>query len=378
MNNGIVKTNTFKIYKAIASNIVYIACFTKPKSAEYTLIKKIKWVRWCTTNNCWYLPYNIENWNTLRLLFSKYHIEIIKDVVICLDKIKIEKSNTSQNQPIFAATTTALEQQLMLKRYSFNTVKSYKNCWIAFLHYYNELDPVSITDDQIRSYLLFKIQNENISESYQNTLINAIKFYYEQVLKHNRKVFYNLRPKKAHKLPGVLSEKEVASIFQNVENIKHKCLLMLTYSAGLRLSELINLRLRDINSERKTITILAGKGKKDRIVMLSEKILIQLRIYYTAYKPKYWLFEGQMGDKYAARSVQSVFRAAADKAKIMTPCSMHTLRHSFATHLLENGTDLRYIQELLGHASSKTTEIYTHITKKGSDAIQSPLDKLIF
>lgn len=173
-----------------------------------------------------------------------------------------------------------------------------------------------------------------------------------------------------------MSEEEVSALFRAAENIKHRCMLMLIYSAGLRLGELLNLRLNDVQAAQRRLFVHAGKGKKDRYTLLSDRALEALRAYYKLYRPVEWVFEGQYGGKYSERSVQNVFTRAKLKAGINPYATVHTLRHSFATHLLEKGVDLRYIQELLGHESSKTTEIYTHITKKGMDKIKSPLDDL--
>jgi integrase/recombinase XerD len=215
-----------------------------------------------------------------------------------------------------------------------------------------------------------------LSISYQNQAVNSIKFYFEQVLGQNRKFYVIDRPFKAKTLPEVLSESEVKSIIDGIENLKHKCIILLIYSAGLRISELINLKINNIDAKRNQINIKAAKGNKDRYTLLSEKLLTYLRKYFIAFKPKEYLFEGNSGHAYSARSIQMIFARACEKAKIKKKVTVHTLRHSFATHLLENGTDLRYIQTLLGHSSSKTTEIYTHITSKGMEHIKSPLDKL--
>ncbi|MDP4209588.1 MAG: tyrosine-type recombinase/integrase [Bacteroidota bacterium] len=178
-------------------------------------------------------------------------------------------------------------------------------------------------------------------------------------------------------LPEVFSEKEVADLLRVTENVKHKCILMASYSAGLRLSEIVNLKLKDIDSKRMQIRIEQAKGKKDRYTILSPKFLELLRKYFIEYKPKEYLFEGPLpGNKYSPSSVQMIFKEAVRKVGITKKVTVHTLRHSFATHLLESGTDLRYIQSLLGHESTKTTEVYTHVTTKGFDQIKSPLDKL--
>ena len=219
------------------------------------------------------------------------------------------------------------------------------------------------------------VEKRKVSSSFQNQVINAIKFYYEKVCGGKRLPYITIdRPFKEKVLPTVLSEEEVQRIINCVKNIKHKAILLTIYSAGLRISEVVNLKIADIDSKRKAIIIKGAKGKKDRNSILSDKLLINLRDYFKQYKPKVWLFEGQTGEQYSETSIQHIFRNACNDAGIMKKATVHTLRHSFATHLLERGTDLRYIQELLGHSSSKTTEIYTHITRKGMEQIKSPLD----
>ena len=186
------------------------------------------------------------------------------------------------------------------------------------------------------------------------------------------------RPRKERTLPEVLSEEEVSNLLHVTQNLKHKAILMTIYSAGLRVGEAIALKIKDIDSQRMQIRVEQSKGKKDRYTLLSTKTLEVLRQYVKIYKPKVWLFEGQDGGQYSERSIQALLKQSLQKTSIKKRVTVHTLRHSFATHLLEHGTDLRYIQALLGHESSKTTEIYTHVTTKGFQLIQSPLDRLKF
>jgi len=228
--------------------------------------------------------------------------------------------------------------------------------------------------EQINKYILNLIQLKNISISQQNQRINAIKFYYEKVLGRNKQYYELHRPHKEHKLPKVLSKNEIKRILNSCNNIKHHCILILIYSAGLRRSELIDLEISNIDSERMVININGAKGKKDRISLLSINTLNLLRKYYKEYKPKKYLFEGSKGGKYSSTSIAKLLKNAANKAGIQKNVTPHMLRHSFATHLLEQGTDLRFIQELLGHSSSKTTEIYTHVSKKAIDKIKNPVD----
>jgi len=264
---------------------------------------------------------------------------------------------------------------LIQKRYSQNTQNIYCSYFKDFCIHFSKEELVNITTEQINSYILDLIKLKTISISQQNQRINAIKFYYEKAL-GRRKEYYELhRPRKENKLPKVLSKNEVKRIFASSNNIKHKCILMLIYSAGLRRSELLNLVLTDIDSERMLIHINGAKGKKDRISLLSDNLLQLLRKYYKEYHPKQFLFEGQKGGMYSPTSVANILKKAALKAEIKKTVTPHMLRHSFATHLLEQGTDLRYIQELLGHESSKTTEIYTHVSKKAIGKIINPIDE---
>jgi site-specific recombinase XerD len=261
-------------------------------------------------------------------------------------------------------------------RYSENTIKTYSSLFEELINHYPTDDIDQIDEVKIIAFCRYLVTDRKVSASYQNQAINAIKFYYERVLGSKRKFYFLERPNKEKALPVVLSTEEVKRILDATENLKHKTILAVIYSAGLRISECINLKIKDIDSQRMQIRISQSKGKKDRYTLLSKKTLVLLRNYFKEYKPKNFLFESPTLEQYSASSIQAVFRAACAKAKISKKATVHTLRHSFATHLLENGTDLRYIQSLLGHESSKTTEIYTHITTKGFDLIKSPLDNL--
>jgi integrase/recombinase XerD len=259
-------------------------------------------------------------------------------------------------------------------QYSQNTLKSYKDCFGEFINYYSNKELPQITPEVLQMYLQYMVEERKVSTSYQNQTINAIKFYYEKVMQGKRRVYYVERPRKEKFPPSVLSEPEVKKIIESITNSRHKCLIMVSYSADLRISEALNLKPDDIDSKRMMIHVRGGKGKKDRITLLSQRLLEMLREYYSLYKPEGYLFAGQMAGQYSERSAQTVLKQACIRAGITRPVTLHTLRHSFATHLLDNGTDLRYIQSLLGHASPKTTQIYTHITTKGFDQIKSPLD----
>ncbi|MEO7991368.1 MAG: site-specific tyrosine recombinase/integron integrase [Chryseolinea sp.] len=267
-------------------------------------------------------------------------------------------------------------QKLEVMRYSTKTVETYRMLFEEFINFYATKAVDDISEAEVMRYMQYLVKERGISASSQNQVINAIKFYYERV-KGGERMFYALeRPIREQKLPTVLSVEEVQELIKATTNLKHKTILMLCYSGGLRVSELLNLRVKDVDSDRMQLFIRAGKGKKDRVTLLSEKLLPLLRDYYKAYTPKEFLIEGNDGGPYSDRSAQAIVKAAVRKTKIKKMVSVHTLRHSFATHLLENGTDLRYIQSLLGHGSSKTTEIYAHVTSKAFKGIKSPLDDL--
>lgn len=269
----------------------------------------------------------------------------------------------------------AMEKQLILKSYSPNTIKTYMGMFRYFIRFHEWRDPNELGEAEVKAWL-FELAEKGYSESYLNQAVNAVKFYYERVLGQDRR-FYSLpRPKRSKRLPLVLSAEEVRRMIDTVKNLKHRAILSTAYAGGLRLGELLELKPDDIDSSRMLIRVRNAKGKKDRYVMLSERLLELLRKYWKEYKPNEYLFEGQMGGKYGRRSVQEIVKRAAREAGIKKNVTTHTLRHSFATHLLEAGTDLRYIQELLGHGSSKTTEIYTHVSNSDLGNIVSPLDAL--
>jgi len=242
------------------------------------------------------------------------------------------------------------------------------------VNYFLDKKVKDITEEDIKSYLLYMVDKRKVSYSTQNQIINSIKFYYEQVLGLGKKKYWINRPRKEKRLPGVLSVEEVMEILWSIDNIKHKCIVGLLYSAGLRMGELLNLRRQDLDFDRKQLFIKGGKGNKDRTSVLSDLIAQQLVNYLAIARPKYWLFESPGQAQYSKTSVGNIIKRACKKAGVEKKVTAHTFRHSFATHLLEQGTDLRYIQTLLGHNSSKTTEIYTHVSTNALRNIKSPLD----
>lgn len=280
------------------------------------------------------------------------------------------------NSSIFTQLSRTKEI-LDLRRYSDSTKKTYLSFLKDFFYRFEGDDPDSLTDEHVHKYLLEKV-DKGVSSSTQNQAVNAIKFYYEKVLGQEKRYYYLQRPKREKRLPTILSQPDVAKVLENTANLKHRALLSLIYACGLRIGEALNLELRDINSKDSVIHIRQAKGKKDRIVPLSDKLLQLLRTYYRKFKPEKYLFEGQKGKgtRYSAKSAQQVLQRSLRKACVQKRVTLHTLRHSYDTHLLVAGTNLRMIQKLLGHNSSKTTEIYTHITDVQIAQVRSPFDKI--
>jgi integrase/recombinase XerD len=270
--------------------------------------------------------------------------------------------------------------QLQLKGYSPSTIKTYRNEFTQFAVYLKELHADACEPEGLRQYLLHCINTLKLSESTLHSRINACKFYFEQML-HREKFFFDIpRPKKPLLLPKLLNEKELSALFNALTNKKHKAMLFTAYSAGLRVSEIVNLKIADIDSGRMQILVAHAKGKKDRCVNLSPVLLDILRAYIKEYKPrpKVYLFESEQTlGAYPTRTVQQIFTNAKTKAGILKEVGIHSLRHSFATHLLDKGTDIKYIKDLLGHFNIKTTERYLHVSKKQLVNIVSPLDDLV-
>ena len=269
------------------------------------------------------------------------------------------------------------KRYLRSKRYSESTIKTYSEALKSFLVFCRTKPIGEIDNDDVIGYNNDFILKNNLSPSYQNQIASAIKLFFLVVKDTKIDLERIHRPKRAKVLPNVLSKEEVKAILDAHSNVKHRMMLSMIYSCGLRCGELLALKPVNIDSKRNIVLLKNSKGKKDRIAPLSQKILAMLRVYFSAYKPKLYLFEGQTpGVAYDARSLQQVLKQALQKAGIDKPVTLHWLRHSYATHLLESGTDLRYIQELLGHNSSKTTEIYTHVSTKSIQQIKSPFDGL--
>jgi len=271
-------------------------------------------------------------------------------------------------------------EELALKAYSPSTLRTYRNEFLQLLQLLKDKPASELKPDDLRRYMAYAMEKEGIKENTAHSRLNALKFYYEQVLKKEKFFWEVPRPKKPMILPKLLNETELRKLFNALTNKKHKAMLFTAYSAGLRVSEIVNLKIADIDSRRMQIFIERAKGKKDRYVNLSPVLLDILRAYISTYKPRprVFLFESEYSNEpYPTRTAQQIFANAKRRAGILKEVGIHSLRHSFATHLLEKGTDIRYIKELLGHFNIKTTERYLHVAKQKLVNIISPLDDLM-
>ncbi len=373
INNEVrtLSANDLLIIKTKTGRLKLIFAFDKD---FMNLLKKYPYHIWDAKNKWWTIPFSEKYLEEIKYYADEKGINLI---------FEDEPSGTNgvkRMSPYDIPNYRNCPEEMILKlreiRYSEKTIKTYRAAFEEFINYYYRYEVNKIDEQMIIQFLRYLVMERKVSTSYQNQSINAIKFYYEKVLGGQRKFYFIDRPKKEKTLPTVLNEEEVKRLFANVDNIKHKCILMLAYSSGLRLGEIVRLRLVDIDRERMQIRVEQSKGKKDRYTKLAVKFLAILDLYLVQYNPKEFVFEGAKGGEYSPSSIQNTIKAVSKRANIEKNVTMHTLRHTFATHCLENGVDLRYIQSLMGHESSRTTEIYTHVTTKGFDNIKSPLDNL--
>jgi integrase/recombinase XerD len=341
-------------------NLVIFLIFAYNQSLQQE-VKQLVGAQWSQSRKAWY----VRDTDHFRELFGM------------LKKPSIGKEALNRIHEVNQPEMVRYLETLQLKAYSKSTINTYRNEFAQLLAILKDLPVTELDANRLRSYFLYCVQDLKLSENTLHSRINAVKFYFEQVLMREKFFFEIPRPKKPILLPNVLAISQVEKLFSNLENLKHKTMLYLAYSAGLRVSEVVNLKVNDIHSARMVINIKGAKGKKDRTVALSEGILELLRKYYLVYKPKTWLFEGQYKDSaYSTRSLQQTFHRAKTAAKILQPVTFHSLRHSYATHLHESGTDIKLIQELLGHNDIQTTLRYTHVSNLTLAKIKSPFDNL--
>lgn len=369
------------------------------------LIKKIPGSKWSRSKGLWHLPAEKSSVTALQQKvnsMAKLDTSILKkqleernkktgtgmrslvkpdrkNVAIMPARTTIHTIRSTAVYRVNAHIISKMEQLLKLKAYSPSTIKTYLNEMIQLLQTLGNIPADELEPEHLKRYLVYCYEKLHLKENTLNSRMNAMKFYYEQVL-HREKFFWDIpRPKKPLLLPRLLNEAELRKLFNALTNKKHKAMLFTAYSAGLRVSEVVNLKLSDIDSKRMQIFVQRAKGKKDRYVNLSPVLLDILRSYIQQSRPvpKKYLFESeQTQTAYPVRTVQQIFSNAKQRAGIRKDVGIHSLRHSFATHLLDKGTDIRYIKDLLGHFNIKTTERYLHVSKKQLVNIISPFDDL--
>ena len=345
-----------------------------------SMIKSLNGAKWSSTHRAWHIEDN--NYATYRI------IEVFKgkawvDFTELNRERNFERAVYERHRPpailndIAQRELDRYKEYLHAKRYSKNTRETYFYMVKTFFGYYSDMDPTDITNEDLNAFMQDYVVARRYSVPYQRQMTSALKSYY--LTRQDRAIELDKIPsiKKERRLPKVLSKKEVEGLLNATTNLKHKAILSVMYGCGLRVGEVIELRLEDILGKQHRLFVRNGKGRKDRSVNISDKILHLLRSYYRQYKPRSgYLFESPQGRRYSAASINKFIKRSAAKAGINRNITCHMLRHSYATHLLESGVDLRYIQELLGHGSSKTTEIYTYVSNEKLESVKSPFDDL--
>ena len=376
-------TSTLKqitLRHVLVENKKFIGLQFYPNKVINALTKELTDISWSNEYDLFLLPNCAKNLNTIFNTYRgvawvncKYFFPnrpVSKGVN---EPINIKRKKATAKPLDWQPCPESYIQKLELKRYALNTANTYVSNFEKFLNHFHPKPKDTLNENDIRSYLEYLIK-QGYSNSSLNQAVNSIKFYYELVLGMPNRFYHIERPRKKQTLPKVISKEEAKALIGCTNNIKHKCIASLLYSSGLRRAEVINLKLSDIDSSRMLIHVKNAKGGKDRCTLLGDNMLKDLRTYFKKHRPKEYLFEGPHGGKYSGTSIGRVISAAGKVACIRIKVTPHILRHSFATHLLESGVDLRYIQSLLGLSSSKTTEIYTHVAVNQLSVIKNLLD----
>ncbi len=362
--------NRNNINAIIIGNRVRVISDRNRLLAEF--IKTMPFHSWDSINSWWTFAFNEKSLKALKDFCRENKLNLMIDHISASIK---SKRSIEYHDPTHRKCPEPMIEKLINRRYSKSTIKQYCSMFEEFINYHRKLALEELGTSEIKEYISYLVQERKVSSSYQNLAINAIKFYYEKVLGGPRRIIDFDRPRRAKTLPEILSREEVISMLTAVTNPKHKFILILLYSTGIRRGELLQLKLKDIDRENLRFWIRGGKGKKDRYVQLGKSVLKYMDDYIGLFNPKDYLIEGQH-EKYSATSVAAIIKAAARKAGINRTVTPHKFRHSYATHMLEDGTDTRFIQELLGHESIKTTQIYSHVTDKNIKNLSNPFDKL--
>lgn len=356
------------VIKQFHRNVEYLFLKFDYNPILIDIVKKIEGARWSATRKSWYIRNHSENLTFLTELFRNIAFVDISGVI----NSKQQRNLNSKNRKLL----NSFYSYLTGLRYSKNTVQTYSYLVADFISYYNGKNIQELTNRHVELFIENVYIPKNYSISTQRQFISGLKLFTKF---HSTKIdnFVLQRPKKSKKLPIVLSQEEIIDLLRNTKNLKHRAIIALLYSAGLRISELLNLKLADINIDRKQLIIHQGKGRKDRYVTLAESFIPLLNNYYVTYKPTVYFVEGANGKHYSASSIRKFLARSCETANITKKITPHTLRHSYATHLIEQGVGLRHVQELLGHAKPETTMLYTHIARKDLLNVNSPLDTIV-
>lgn len=340
-------------------------------AAAYQSLSQFKDRRYSKSLRCFYVKYSAESLKKLHNVLC-FHDDI--QLRGFDDTCSLADSSLARHEVVIPPSYS---ERLVRMRYSKATYDNYIIQFRLFLMYIYPTPPEEVNEKIVHNYMNYLMKEKKVSAATQNQAINAIKFYLEQVMEGERRVYYTERPHKEWKLPCVLTDEEVKSLFYHTENVKHRAIIFLFYTAGLRMSELLQLKWIDLDPARKAIYIRCGKGKKERRTILSPLAYDYLMYYKNIYRTSEYIFEGSGGKVYSARSVNNMIKRNARRVGIEKSISANTLRHSFAAHMLEGGSDLRYIQALLGHGNSRTTERYAQVSQKPIDKLVSPLDNVM-
>ena len=373
MNNSSVKKTVILLKKVVHRNEVQLVLIFEFDLTLKDKIKELNGYKWSKTLRGWYTIFTPKNVAILKEKLKnvadfKLHTSIYQTITV---KPKRPQRNISAKNLVIL---NLYIKYLKGKRYSDSTIKTYATFIADFFDYLKDTDLVTITNRQVELFIEDVFVPRNYSISSQRQFISAIKLFKAFYPECNIEEIQLKRPKRSKLLPLVLSKEEIVDLLRCTKNLKHRAALAMIYSTGLRISELLHLQLHHIDIDRRQIIVKNSKGRRDRNVILAESFIPLLLNYLNSYQPTLFFIEGKPGEKYSPESVRSFLKRSCEYAKITKRVTPHTLRHSYATHLLENGIDLRYIQELLGHAKPETTMIYTHVTKKDLLKIESPLD----
>lgn len=359
LNNLSLQYSEFTVTEGVHREKKILWIHFRHTPENIALLKNNLKIKWSRTKKSWYSGDTSKARNIFHLpqkIVGKEALSKISDV----------------NLPEF----NRFQEQLKLKGFSPNTQRTYCSEFAQLLHLLKNFPVQKLSPGKIRSYMLYCHSELKMSENQIHSRMNALKFYFEKVL-GQEKIFLEIpRPKKPQQLPKTLNAAEIAKMILMTENLKHRLIIKLCYGMGLRVSEIVNLKIEHIDGFERKVFVERAKGKKDRYVNLPESVLEELREYYKSYRPQIFLFEGENNSQYSVRTAQSVFKNAMQKAGIRKSVGIHSLRHSYATHLLEYGTDISLIQKLLGHNNIKTTLLYTNVTDRNVSGVRSPLDRL--